>query len=157
VAEELDCTRGTDGSYRWREYSRGEEAQYAANAIEIEGSTEPTLDQPHHKEGLARIADAKREGSPGIPVGEESGCGTRGYHGHRHWRTRPSPKRDENPGGDPRCGPEDSHVLCGGEKGKSQLRNQEIGNGDADSENEPARPQPRADTLPGVVGIAQLP
>ena len=112
--------------------------------------TEPALDQPHHHESLARIAQAEGESAPDVPVAHESGCDARAYHRHCHWQACPPTKRNQGPGGDARGGPEYSHAFIGREESKTQLCGQEIGGANCDGNCDAEEPPSRSATYSGI-------
>ena len=149
-AEELHRTRGAEGGNRCGDGSCGEKTKHTPQTVDIEGRTVPALDQPHHHESLARIARAKGESAPDVPVAHESGCDARAYHRHYHWQACPPTKRNQGPGGDPRGGPEYSHAFIGREESKTQLCGQEIGGANCDGNCDAEEPPSRSATYRGI-------
>ena len=92
----------------------------------------------------------KGEGAPDVPVAHESGCDACAHHRHCHWHTRPPTKRNQDPGGDARGGPEHSHAFRGGEESKAQLRGQEIRGANCDGNSDAEEPPSRFATYSGI-------
>ena len=129
----------TDGRCCGCQDGRGQEAQHAMQIVELEGLTEPTLDQPSRQQSLRRVAKTGGYRAPEVPVAHQIGGNGCEHDANRHRRAHAPAQCDEDAGGDARSRPEHGHALELGEEMKAKPRRQIVGDGD----KEPDRPMPQ--------------
>src|SRR5260370_878643 len=90
---------------------------------------------------FAGMAESEGSGAPEVPVARNISNDGRNNYADGDRQSCVAPKRDQHAGGHARSRPEPANAVRFGEQRKAQLRREEIGNADRNSEPDRANPR----------------